>query len=102
MAGEPSRALPNDPAPYTFLPIFDEGLMDRREFLAATAVAAMSSTPKLDTLAQSTSRQYIELRRYQLLPGTKQRAFITFVGVVALSAMNRAGVVWFGAVTELD
>src|SRR5205823_2580266 len=99
MAGEPSRALPNDPAPYTLLPIFDEGLMDRREFLAATAVAAVSSTPKLDTLAQSTSRQYIELRRYQLLPGTKQRAFITFVGDVAIPAMNRAGVARVGAFT---
>ena len=73
--------------------------MDRREFLAATAVAAVSPLPKLDTLAQPTPRQYIELRRYHLLPGTKQRAFSTFVGEVAIPAMNRAGIGRVGAFT---
>ena len=71
--------------------------MDRREFLAATAVAATSPLPKLDTLGQSATRQYIELRRYHLLPGTKQRAFSVFVGDVAIPAMNRAGVERVGA-----
>ena len=50
--------------------------MDRREFLAASAVAAVSPLPKLDSLdklAQAGPRQYIELRRYHLLPGAKQR-----------------------------
>jgi NIPSNAP protein len=79
--------------------IFDEVLVDRREFLAATAVAAVSPLPKLDTLAQSATRQYIELRRYHLLPGTKQRAFIDFVGNAAIPAMNRAGVARVGAFT---
>jgi hypothetical protein len=74
------------------LTIFDEVLVDRREFLAATAVAAVSPLPKLDTLAQSAPRHYIELRRYHLLPGTKQRTFSAFVGDVAIPAMNRAGV----------
>lgn len=73
--------------------------MDRREFLAATAVAAVSPMPKLETLAQSTPRQYIELRRYHLLPGTKASAFGTFVGEVAIPAMNRAGVPRVGAFT---
>jgi hypothetical protein len=73
--------------------------LDRREFLAATAVAAVSPLPKLETLAQSTARQYIELRRYHLLPGTKQRAFGTFIGDVAIPAMNRAGVARVGAFT---
>jgi hypothetical protein len=73
--------------------------MDRREFLAATAVAATSPLPKLDTLGQSATRQYIELRRYHLLPGTKQRAFSAFVGDVAIPAMNRAGVGRVGAFT---
>ena len=77
--------------------------MDRREFLAATAVAAVSPTPgldALDTLArQPGSRQYIELRRYHLLPGAKQRAFGAFVGDVAIPAMNRAGVGRVGAFT---
>ncbi|MEA2705971.1 MAG: hypothetical protein QOH22_759 [Gemmatimonadaceae bacterium] len=73
--------------------------MDRREFLAATAVAAVSPLPKLNKLAQSASREYIELRRYHLLPGTKQRAFGAFVGDVAIPAMNRAGVARVGAFT---
>ena len=73
--------------------------MDRREFLAATAVAAVAPKHKLDTLSQSATRQYIELRRYHLLPGPKQNAFIAFVGDVAIPAMNRAGVGKVGAFT---
>ncbi len=73
--------------------------MDRREFLAASAVAAVSPRPHLDTLSQSAARQYIELRRYHLLPGTKQRAFSAFVGDAAIPAMNRAGVARVGAFT---
>lgn len=75
--------------------------MDRREFLAATAVAAASPLPALDTLSQSAARQFIELRRYHLLPGSKQRAFSDFVGNVAIPAMNRAGVTRVGAFTIL-
>ncbi len=73
--------------------------MDRREFLAATAAAAVLPAGKLDRRGQLASRQYIELRRYHLLPGAKQRAFITFVGEVAIPAMNRAGVGRVGAFT---
>jgi NIPSNAP len=73
--------------------------VDRREFLAATAVAAVTPMPALGALAQSAPRQYIELRRYHLLPGTKQRAFSAFVGDVAIPAMNRAGVARVGAFT---
>ena len=73
--------------------------MDRREFLAATAVAAVLPVPRLDALGQSAPRQYIELRRYHLLPGTKQRAFIAFIGDAAIPAMNRAGIGLVGAFT---
>lgn len=76
--------------------------MDRRNFLAAAAVAAVSPLPgldKLDALTQSASRQFIELRRYHLLPGAKQRAFGTFMGEAAIPAMNRAGVSRVGAFT---
>ena len=73
--------------------------MDRREFLAATAVAAVSPQLQLESLAQSANRQYIELRRYHLLPGTKQRAFIDFIGGAAIPAMNRAGISPVGAFT---
>ncbi len=71
--------------------------MDRRKFLATTAIAAVSPLPRLDALAQSPSRQYIELRRYHLLPGAKQGAFSSFIGDVAIPAMNRAGVGKVGA-----
>jgi hypothetical protein len=81
------------------LTIFNEVLVDRREFLAATAVAAVSPLPHLNTLSQSARHQYFELRRYHLLPGTKQRAFVDFIGSVAIPAMNRAGVGRVGAFT---
>ena len=71
--------------------------MDRREFLTASAVAAVSPIPALDSLAPVANRQYIELRRYHLLPGPKQRAFTSFIGDVAIPAMNRAGVAKVGA-----
>jgi hypothetical protein len=81
------------------LTIFDEVLVDRRDFLAAAAAAAVSPQPHLNTLSQSAPRQYIELRRYHLLPGARQRAFTAFVGEVAIPAMNRAGVGRVGAFT---
>ena len=74
-------------------------LMDRRDFLAATAIAAVSPISKLDALEPLAPRQYFELRRYHLLPGPKQRAFTTFVGEAAIPAMNRAGVGKVGAFT---
>lgn len=73
--------------------------MDRREFLAATAVTAAAPLTNLGTLDQSAARQFIELRRYHLLPGAKQRAFSDFIGNVAIPAMNRAGVSKVGAFT---
>src|SRR5215813_12826640 len=73
--------------------------MDRRDFLSATALAAVSPVPKLDAFASLATRQYFELRRYQLVPGPKQRAFTAFVGEVAIPAMNRAGVAKVGAFT---
>jgi hypothetical protein len=73
--------------------------VDRREFLAASAVAAVSPLPRLDALGQPAPRQYVELRRYHLLPGAKQRAFGAFIGEVAIPAMNRAGVGRVGAFT---
>jgi hypothetical protein len=75
--------------------------MDRRSFLVAGAVAAASSLPPIDALGQPTPRQYVELRRYHLLPGAKQRTFGTFVGDVAIPAMNRAGVTPVGAFTVM-
>ena len=73
--------------------------MQRRDFLAAAGVAAVSPLPTLEALGQPAPRQYIELRRYHLLPGNKQRAFSTFVGDAMIPAMNRAGVGKVGAFT---
>ena len=78
---------------------FDEVFVDRREFLAATAVAAVSPIPKLGSPAQQAPRQYFELRRYHLPPGAKQRAFSTFVGEAMVPALNRAGISKVGAFT---
>jgi len=75
--------------------------MHRREFLAASAVAAVAPLPQLEALGQEPARQYIELRRYHLLPGTKQQAFADFVGTAAIPAMNRAGVSRVGAFTVI-
>lgn len=77
--------------------IFDDVSVNRRNFLAAAASAAVSPAPLLNTLSQTAARQYIELRRYHLLPGAKQRSFMDFVGNVAIPAMNRAGVGRVGA-----
>jgi len=78
--------------------------VDRREFLAASAVAAVAPVPKLGALGtleslsrEAADRQFIELRRYHLLPGPKQRAFSSFVGDAMVPAMNRAGVSKVGA-----
>jgi NIPSNAP len=73
--------------------------VDRREFIAATAVTAFAPLSHLDSPGQSAPRQYFELRRYHLLPGTRQRTFIDFVGNAAIPAMNRAGVGKVGAFT---
>lgn len=75
--------------------------MHRRDFLATTAVAAVAPLPHLEALGQAPARQYIELRRYHLLPGAKQRAFTDFVGAAAIPAMNRAGVSRVGAFTVI-
>jgi hypothetical protein len=73
--------------------------VDRRNFIAATAVAAAAPMQQLDALTQAAPRQYIELRRYHLLPGPKQRAFTAFIGDTAIPAMNRAGIGTVGAFT---
>lgn len=75
--------------------------MDRREFLAATAVAVAAPLPNLSALGQAPGKQFIELRRYHLLPGARQRAFGAFLGDVAIPAMNRAGIVRVGAFTVM-
>ncbi|HEV7992839.1 MAG TPA: NIPSNAP family protein [Gemmatimonadaceae bacterium] len=71
--------------------------MDRRNFLAAAAVTAAAPLSTLEAMGQPAPRQYLELRRYHLLPGAKQRAFSTFMGEATVPAMNRAGISKVGA-----
>jgi hypothetical protein len=73
--------------------------VNRREFVAASAVAAASPSLQFAKFGRAESRQYIELRRYHLLPGAKERAFTSFAGDAAIPAMNRAGVSKVGAFT---
>jgi NIPSNAP protein len=74
--------------------------MDRREFFSAAAVAAAAPRHRFGALDQRTdARQYIELRRYHLLPGAKEGAFTKFIGDATIPAMNRAGVRPVGAFT---
>jgi hypothetical protein len=73
--------------------------MDRREFVAAAAAAAASPKRQLHKAAQSAPRQYIEMRRYHLLPGKKQSAFIDNFGSAVIPALNRAGIAKVGAFT---
>lgn len=73
--------------------------MHRREFLAAAGIAAVAPLPRLDSLGQPAPRQFIELRRYHLRAGPRQREFIAFAGDALVPALNRAGVSRVGAFT---
>ena len=75
--------------------------MNRREFLAASAVAGAAPLSGIEALQaqQGADRHFLEIRRYHLGYGAKQRAFNTFMGEVAVPAMNRAGVGPIGAFT---
>jgi hypothetical protein len=75
----------------------EEYTVDRRNFLAAAAVTAAAPLSTLEAMGQPAPRQYIELRRYHLLPGARQRAFSTFMGEATVPAMNRAGISKVGA-----
>ena len=68
--------------------------MKRRDFLAASCLAG---TAPLSALAASNAkdgvqRQYFELRRYHLLPGTNKKRVTDFLRDVHIPALNRHGV----------
>ena len=72
--------------------------MKRREFLAASAAAAVGLTASRVTLAAEKAdgtpagRQLLELRTYQFASAAKQAAFEQFLARAAVPAFNRAGV----------
>src|SRR5690349_5706404 len=67
--------------------------MQRREFLAASALASgVTMAASTASAAAAPENEYYELRRYQLLYGPKQERFHDFLSKVAIPAMNRLGV----------
>jgi hypothetical protein len=73
--------------------------MNRRDFLTSSAAAGLVSLAGASAVdaQQGGQREYYELRRYQAIPGPRQRALGTFLGEVAVPALNRAGVGPVGA-----
>jgi hypothetical protein len=63
--------------------------MNRRDFLAASALA--SAAPLSSLGAPADEAQYFELRQYQLLYGAKQQQLHDFMKDVAIPAFNRHG-----------
>ena len=68
--------------------------MQRREFLSATAAAAVGlAVPNRSRAAGETSaRLLFELRTYHFASAEKQKAFASFLSHAAVPAFNRAGV----------
>jgi len=73
--------------------------MQRREFLAASAAAALGMTLARDGRAAEGggNRQLIELRVYHFANADKQRMYGQFFAESAIAALNRAGVEPVGA-----
>ena len=66
--------------------------MNRRTFLASSALAAPLAHQVAFGAGGSRAPQYFELRKYHLLYGSKQRDLHDFLGEVALPAFNRIGI----------
>jgi hypothetical protein len=75
--------------------------MNRREFLAASAVAGVTPLAHMGGLEplQAGGREFYELRRYQMLPGAKQRLLNNYFSEAAIPAMRRLGMGPVGAFT---
>jgi hypothetical protein len=68
--------------------------MQRREFLAASAIAAVATATGRSVAAPEpvTGRQLIELRVYHFATPEKRQAYEQFLGDVMIPALGRAGV----------
>jgi hypothetical protein len=68
--------------------------MKRREFLTTTAAAGLTLTAGsvAHAAAASSSKELLELRLYKFSSPAKQQAFDSFLGRVAIPAVNRAGI----------
>lgn len=78
--------------------------MKRREMLAAAAAAAaapLAACAQGKMEGNMDGRQYLELRKYSLMPGVKKEKFMQFMEQAAVPALNRLGVEPVGAFTIL-
>jgi hypothetical protein len=66
--------------------------MKRREFVAASAVAGMTIANSANSAEKDQKRQYVELRKYQSLYGSKKGLLDRFLKDAALPAWNRLGI----------
>ena len=74
--------------------------MKRRQFLSAAGIATAGSVMSATTLeAQSSNREFYELRQYRMRPGSYKNKMNTFIETVALPAWNRAGISPVGVFT---
>ncbi len=79
--------------------------MKRREMLvsaAAVAAAPLAAYAQGSASKAGGGRQFLELRKYSLLPGAKKQKFIDFIDKAAIPALNRIGVSPVGAFTVQD
>jgi hypothetical protein len=73
--------------------------MNRRQFLAASAAAGavpLAHAAAAEPLPQG-NRQYLELRRYHLLPGSRKQLVDDYLQHAAIPAFNRLGINPVGA-----
>ncbi|MBW7998172.1 MAG: NIPSNAP family containing protein [Candidatus Glassbacteria bacterium] len=76
--------------------------MKRREMLisaAAVAAAPLAACAQGSGSKGGDARQYLELRKYLLMPGRKKEQFVQFMANAAVPALNRIGVSPVGAFT---
>lgn len=77
--------------------------MDRRNFIAASGIASLAPLSTLTTAesAVQSTRQFIELRKYQMHIGPAQDRIHSFMSEVAIPAFNKIDVAPVGAFTVM-
>lgn len=76
--------------------------MKRRDFLAATGVAAVGTlggVGRAQSISGESQREYYELRAYRLKSQDKQKVMLDYFKAAAIPAMNRIGITQVGVFT---
>jgi hypothetical protein len=76
--------------------------MKRRDFLAASALAAAATMSACTNDEPSSTKQYLELRHYEFASTEKQKAFEDFLAKAAIPALNRQGIQPVGVFKDTD